>query len=67
MKRLDHTKVTVKMKKSTWRDEWFIYLEAYPVFDEGSNQPKRVREYLRRSITTPIWVKDEVSEPLRVE
>lgn len=57
MKRLDHTKVTVKMKKNTWKDEWFIYLEAYPVFDEGSNQPKRVREYLRRSITTPIWDK----------
>lgn len=57
MKRLDHTKVTVKMKKNTWKDEWFIYLEAYPVFDEGSNLPKRVREYLRRSITTPIWDK----------
>ena len=28
MKRLDYTKVSVKLKKSEWRDEWFIYLEA---------------------------------------
>ena len=37
--------------------EWFIYLEAYPVYETGSDKPKRVREYLRRSITTPIWDK----------
>lgn len=55
MKRLDYTKVSVKLKKSEWRDEWFIYLEAYPVYETGSDKPKRVREYLRRSITTPIW------------
>lgn len=52
MKRLDYTKVSVKLKKSEWRDEWFIYLEAYPVYETGSDKPKRVREYLRRSITT---------------
>ncbi len=57
MKRLDYTKVSVKLKKSEWRDEWFIYLEAYPVYETGSDKPKRVREYLRRSITTPIWDK----------
>ena len=39
-----------------WRDEWFIYLEAYPVYETGNDKPKRVREYLRRSITT-IWDK----------
>lgn len=51
MKRLDYTKVSVKLKKSEWRDEWFIYLEAYPVYETGNDKPKRVREYLRRSIT----------------
>ena len=50
MKRLDYTKVSVKLKKSEWRDEWFIYLEAYPVYETGNDKPKRVREYLRRSI-----------------
>ena len=49
MKRLDYTKVSVKLKKSEWRDEWFIYLEAYPVYETGNDKPKRVREYLRRS------------------
>ncbi len=47
MKRLDYTKVSVKLKKSEWRDEWFIYLEAYPVYETGNDKPKRVREYLR--------------------
>ena len=46
MKRLDYTKVSVKLKKSEWRDEWFIYLEAYPVYETGNDKPKRVREYL---------------------
>ena len=44
MKRLDYTKVSVKLKKSEWRDEWFIYLEAYPVYETGNDKPKRVRE-----------------------
>ena len=48
MKRLDYTKVSVKLKKSEWRDEWFIYLEAYPVYETGNDKPIRVREYLRR-------------------
>ena len=68
MKRLDYTKVSVKLKKSEWRDEWFIYLEAYPVYETGNDKPKRVREYLRRSITYPyMGINDEASEPLLVE
>ncbi len=67
MKRLDYTKVSVKLKKSEWRDEWFIYLEAYPVYETGNDKPKRVREYLRRSITTLYGINDEASEPLLVE
>ncbi len=39
MKRLDYTKVSVKLKKSEWRDEWFIYLEAYPVYETGNDKP----------------------------
>ena len=57
MKRLDYTKVSVKLKKSEWRDEWFIYLEAYPVYETGNDKPKRVREYLRRSITTHSFLR----------
>lgn len=39
MKRLDYTKVSVKLKKSEWRDEWFIYLEAYPVYETEMTNP----------------------------
>jgi hypothetical protein len=51
MKRLDYTKVSVKLKKSEWRDEWFIYLEAYP---GGLLLPL-------------YGINDEASEPLLVE
>jgi len=56
-KPLANTKVTVKLRKSEYHNEWYIYLESYPVFVAGKKQPQRVREYLNRSITTPIWDK----------
>ena len=41
-----HTKVSVKLRKSELRDEWYLYLEAYPVFKPGHDKPCRKREYL---------------------
>ena len=52
-----HTKVSVKLRKSELRNEWYLYLEAYPVFEPGHDKPCREREYLNRIITTPIWDK----------
>lgn len=52
-----HTKVSVKLRKSELRNEWYLYLEAYPVFKPGHYKPCREREYLNRIITTPIWDK----------
>ena len=52
-----HTKVSVKLRKSELRNEWYLYLEAYPVFKSGHDKPCREREYLNRIITTPIWDK----------
>ena len=26
-----HTKVTVKLRKSIFREEWYLYIESYPV------------------------------------
>lgn len=52
-----HTKVSVKLRKSELRDEWYLYLEAYPVFKAGCDKPRREREYLNRIITTPMWDK----------
>lgn len=52
-----HTKVSVRLRKSEVRDEWYLYLEAYPVFKAGYDKPHREREYLNRTITTPTWDK----------
>lgn len=56
-KAMSHTKVSVKLRKSELRDEWYLYLEAYPVFKPGKEKPQREREYLNRVITTPMWDK----------
>lgn len=52
-----HTNVSVRLRKSEVRDEWYLYLEAYPVFKHGYDKPRREREYLNRTITTPMWDK----------
>ena len=54
-KALANTRVSVKLHKSEYREEWYLYVEAYPVFQADKPTPKRVREYLSRTITTPIW------------
>ena len=56
-KALAHTQVIVKLRKSVYREEWYLLLEAYPVFQDGSTTPKRTREYVNRTISTPIWDK----------
>lgn len=63
-KPMSHTKVTVRLRKSMLRDEWYVYLEAYPVFKPGHDKPCREREYLNRMITTPMWDK---TRPARLD
>ena len=60
-KALVNTKVSVKLRKSETRDEWYLYIESYPVFQPGKEKPQRVREYLNRTITTPIWDKSRTA------
>lgn len=55
MKKLCKTKVTVHLRKNSTRDEWYLYLESYPVFVKGRKDPVRVREYLNRTVSTVIW------------
>ena len=45
-KALTNTRVTVRLRKSEYYDEWYLYLEAYPVRVEGKDKPQRVREYI---------------------
>lgn len=60
-KSLNHTKVTVKLRKAETRDEWYIYLEKYPIIKPGCLKPTREREYLNRTISTPVWDKSHNS------
>lgn len=60
-KTIVNTKVSVKLRKSEYADEWYLYLESYPVFVPGSTKVKREREYLNRVITTPIWDKSRTA------
>ncbi|MDE6383591.1 MAG: site-specific integrase [Paramuribaculum sp.] len=56
-KKIQHTTVSVKLRQSEIRNEWYLYLEAYPVYERDNEKPKRVREYVKRIISTPIWDK----------
>ena len=56
-KALAHTKCTVKLRKSEYRDEWYLIIESYPVFKTPNAKPSRVKEALNRTVTTPIWDK----------
>ena len=42
-KALHNTKSSVKLRKSEYRDEWYLYIESYPVFAPGKDKPQRVR------------------------
>ena len=55
-KPLAHTKVTVKLRKSQYKEEWYLIVEAYPVV-KADNKVERIVESVNRSITTPIWDK----------
>lgn len=54
-KPFQYTRVTVKLRTSRKPNEWYLQLEAYPVFKAGEEKPIRIVESLNRSITTPIW------------
>ncbi len=56
-KKLAKTKCTVKLRKSEYHNEWYLILESYPVFNNGTDKPQRLIEALNRTITTPIWDK----------
>lgn len=55
MRGRNNTKVSVKLRKSEREEAWYLYLESYPVYKGDSLAPQRVREYLNRTITTPLW------------
>lgn len=63
-KALPNTKVTVKLRKSNYKDEWYLIIESYPVYKRGSKQASRVVESINRTISTPIWDKSSIARIL---
>ena len=43
-KKLLNTKVTVKLRKSEYKEEWYLIVEAYPVNDPLNPKRKRIVE-----------------------
>ncbi|WP_313029245.1 site-specific integrase [Soonwooa sp.] len=60
--KLIRTKVTVRLRKSEYRKEWYIYLESYPVIVPGKEEVQRIREYLNRTVTTVEFDKKRVAK-----
>ena len=54
-KPLLHTKVTVKLRKYEYREEWYLVVESYPIRKPDGGKPGRIIESVNRIITTPIW------------
>ena len=60
-KALPNTKVTVKLRRSRYKEEWYLIIESYPVYKHGSNRASRVVESINRTISTPIWDKSSIA------
>lgn len=61
-KPLLHTKVTVKLRKSEYREEWYLVVESYPIRKPDGGKPGRIIESVNRTITIPSGT----SQPLLV-
>ncbi len=59
---MKRTVFTVKLRKMDYKEEWSLYIEAFPVFVANKKTPVRQHETLNRYITTPIWDKNSVSK-----
>ena len=61
-KKLSNTKCTVKLRKSEYRDEWYLIIDIYPVYKTSGGKPTRIKEGVNRSVTTPIWDKTHIAK-----
>ena len=61
MRQLNRTKVTVRIRKAVFRDEWYLCIESYPVFVSGKSKPQRIVEALNRTVTSIIWDKKRIA------
>ena len=61
-KALPNTKVTVKLRRSNYKEEWYLTIESYPVYKRGSKRASRVVESINRTISTPVWDKSSIAQ-----
>lgn len=53
-KALPNTKVTVKLRRSNYKEEWYLIIESYPVHKRGSTRASRVVESITDYIHTHL-------------
>jgi hypothetical protein len=50
------TKCAVKLQKSpTNEKDYYLFIEAYPVYENDYSKPKRKATFLNRILSTVIW------------
>jgi len=50
------TKCTVRLQKSlTNESDYYLFVEAYPVYESDSAKPKRKATFLNRAVSTVVW------------
>lgn len=61
---MTRTVFKVILRKSETKEQWSLIIESFPVFEPGSDKPKRKHEPLGRFITTPIFDKNSSGRTL---
>jgi len=63
-KALVNTRVSVKLRKSEYRDEWYLYVESYPVFQSGKDTPQKLPIISAVIIQLGTWLFFDMYDPV---
>ena len=61
---MKRTVFKVILRKSEYKEQWYLIIESFPVFVPGREKPMRKHEPLGRFVTTPIWDKNSSGRTL---
>lgn len=61
-KALVNTRVSVKLRKSEYREEWYLYVEAYPVFKQTSPPLKECVNIWTAPLPLPFGISPKMPE-----
>ena len=48
-------KCIVRLRKAEFKEEWYIYIECYPIYEANKETPIRDRIYIGRSVSTVVF------------